>query len=67
MRRVFAVTTEEDFYACIDKGRDEDLDLGQILAILVHLYATTDITLTEYKDFAMSLRAQNRPTYREGV
>jgi hypothetical protein len=62
MRRIFAVVSEGDFNTCIDKGRSEGLDLGEVLAILVHLYASTPIQLDEYKDFAQRLRAE-RPRY----
>ena len=62
-RRVFALADEEDFYACLEKGRGEHLDLGQVLAVLVHVYATTDLSLIDYQDFAKDLRDKDRPAY----
>jgi hypothetical protein len=53
---VFAVVSEEDFYDCLTNGKEEGLDLGQVLAILVHLYATRDLQLADYKDEVANLR-----------
>jgi hypothetical protein len=50
------VTTDEDFYACLTKGKAEDLDLGQVLSILAHRYATTDMELAGDKAWVETLR-----------
>ena len=61
MRRVFAAVSDDDFHACVAKSREEDLDLGQTLTILVHLYATTDIHLSEHREYVTKLRRTNGP------
>jgi hypothetical protein len=59
-RRVFAEAADDEFYVALEKGRSEHLDLGQVLSILVHLYATTDMKLEEHRDFAVELRDKGR-------
>ena len=62
MKRIFAVISDTEFEKCIERGREEGLDLGQVLAILVHLYATADLELKEYKEYTERLR-EERPWY----
>lgn len=62
-RRVFAVASEDDFYNILRKGQVEGLDLGSVLGILVHIYATTDMALALYKDYKPEL--QDNPTRRQ--
>ena len=39
-KRIFATVDDEDFRGCVDRGRAEGLDLGQVLSRLCHEYAT---------------------------
>ena len=63
VKRIFAVISEQEFYECIAKGRRENLDLGEVLAILVHLYVDTGMKIGGYKDFAQEVREKDRPPY----
>jgi hypothetical protein len=57
-KRIFATVNDSDFYHCVENGREEDLDLGEVLSILCHIYATTGVVLADYKDWVTDLRRQ---------
>lgn len=57
IRRIWAIVSEKDFYAFQKRARDEDLDMGEALAAIVHAYATdAPIRLKPFKDHAKKLR-----------
>lgn len=39
LKRVYAIVSDKDFYACLKRAEDDGLHLGQLLAGLVQSYA----------------------------
>lgn len=42
LKRIFAVVSDADFYACQQRARNEGMDLGECFAAMVHAYAKGD-------------------------
>lgn len=43
LKRIYAIIGDKDFYAFQQAARNEDLNMGQALAALVHAYAVGEI------------------------
>lgn len=60
LKRIFAVVSDADFYACQQRARNEGMDLGECFAALVHAYAKGDkMDVKRYHSRFHDLHAQD--------
>lgn len=53
LKRIWAVISETDFYACQQRAKADGLTLGQALASLTHIYAKgEDVNKVNVKAYA---------------